>query len=44
MSKKVNWVLVDGAVIRQPGRGEPEAPQQVTVDYIPSEQAAFDKT
>src|SRR4249920_2826642 len=34
--KKVNWVLVDGAVIRQPGRGEPEAPQQVTVDYVPS--------
>jgi sporulation protein YlmC with PRC-barrel domain len=34
--KKVNWVLVDGAVIRQSGRGEPEAPPQVTVDYVPS--------
>jgi sporulation protein YlmC with PRC-barrel domain len=34
--RKVKWVLVDGAVIRQPGRGEPEAPQQVTVDYVPS--------
>ena len=34
---KVNWVFVGGAVIMQPGaRGEPEAPQQVTVDYVPS--------
>jgi len=32
-----NWALVAGAVIRQPGgRGEPEAPQQATVDYVPS--------
>ena len=35
--KKVNWVVADGAVIMQPGaRGEPEAPQQVTVDYVPA--------
>ena len=34
---KVNWASVGGGVIRQPGaRGEPEAPQQVTVDYVPS--------
>jgi sporulation protein YlmC with PRC-barrel domain len=34
--KKVNWAIVDGAVIMQPGgRGEPEAPQQVTVDSVP---------
>ena len=34
---KVNWAIVDGAVIMQPSRpGGPEAPQQVTVDYIPS--------
>ncbi len=34
---KVNWVVAGGAVIMQPGaRGEPEAPQQVTVDYVPS--------
>ena len=33
---KVNWAIVDGAVIMQPrGRGEPEAPPQVTVDYVP---------
>ena len=33
---KVNWVVVGGAVIMQPrARGEPEAPQQVTVDYVP---------
>ncbi len=33
---KVNWVVAGGAVIMQPGgRGEPEAPQQVTVDYVP---------
>jgi sporulation protein YlmC with PRC-barrel domain len=32
----VNWVIVDGNVIMQPGtRGEPEAPPQVTVDYVP---------
>ena len=34
---KVNWAIVDGAVIMQPrGRGEPEAPPQVTVDYVPA--------
>jgi sporulation protein YlmC with PRC-barrel domain len=34
---KVNWVFVGGSVIMQPGdRGEPEAPQQVTVDSVPS--------
>jgi sporulation protein YlmC with PRC-barrel domain len=34
--KKVTWAIVDGGVIMQPGaRGEPEAPQQVTVDYVP---------
>jgi sporulation protein YlmC with PRC-barrel domain len=33
---KVNWVVADGSVIMQPGgRGEPEAPQQVTVDSVP---------
>jgi sporulation protein YlmC with PRC-barrel domain len=33
---KVKWAIVDGSVIMQPGaRGEPEAPQQVTVDYVP---------
>ncbi len=33
---KVNWVVAGGAVIMQPGaRGEPEAPQQVTVDSVP---------
>jgi len=33
---KVKWAIVGGSVIRQPGaRGEPEAPQQVTVDYVP---------
>ena len=33
---KVRWAFVDGGVIMQPGaRGEPEAPQQVTVDYVP---------
>jgi sporulation protein YlmC with PRC-barrel domain len=33
---KVNWAIVGGSVIMQPGgRGEPEAPQQVTVDYVP---------
>jgi len=33
---KVNWVVVGGSVIMQPGgRGEPEAPQQVTVDHVP---------
>ena len=33
---KVNWVVVGGSVIMQPGgRGEPEAPQQVTVNYVP---------
>jgi hypothetical protein len=33
---KVNWVFVGGSVIMQPGgRGEPEAPQQVTVDSVP---------
>jgi sporulation protein YlmC with PRC-barrel domain len=33
---KVNWVFVGGSVIMQPGaRGEPKAPQQVTVDYVP---------
>ena len=34
---KVNWALVGGSVIIQRrARGEPEAPQQVTVDYVPS--------
>ncbi len=34
---QVKWALVGGAVIMQPGgRGEPEAPQQVTVDSVPS--------
>ena len=33
---KMNWVVADGAVIMQPGgRGEPQAPQQVTVNYVP---------
>ena len=33
---KVKWAIVGGSVIMQPGaRGEPEAPQQVTVDYVP---------
>ena len=33
---KGNWAIVGGSVIMQPGaRGEPEAPQQVTVDYVP---------
>jgi len=33
---KVKWAIVGGNVIMQPGgRGEPEAPQQVTVDYVP---------
>ena len=33
---KMNWVVVGGSVIMQPGgRGEPEAQQQVTVDYVP---------
>ena len=33
---KVNWVIAGGTVIMQPGgRGEPGAPQQVTVDYVP---------
>ena len=33
----MNWMVVGGSVmIMQPGRrGEPEAPQQVTVDYVP---------
>ena len=32
-----NWALVAWAVIRQPGgRDEPEAPQQATVNYVPS--------
>ena len=32
----MNWVVVGGSVIMQPGgRGEPEAPQQVTVNYVP---------
>src|SRR6266566_1743698 len=34
--KKVTWAIVDGAVIMQPGRGEPEAAPQVTVNYVPS--------
>ena len=34
---KANWAVVDGAVIMQPrSRGEPKAPPQVTVDYVPS--------
>ena len=34
--KKVTLAIVDGAVFMQPrGRGGPEAPQQVTVDYVP---------
>lgn len=33
-SDKVVWAIVDGAVVMQP-RGEPEAPHQVTVDYVP---------
>jgi sporulation protein YlmC with PRC-barrel domain len=33
---KVNWAIAGGSVVMQPrGRGEPEAPQQVTVDYVP---------
>jgi sporulation protein YlmC with PRC-barrel domain len=33
----VNWMIAGGAVFMQPrGPGKPEAPQQVTVDYIPS--------
>ena len=33
---KVNWAIVDGAVIMQPrGQGEPEAPPQVTVHCVP---------
>ena len=33
---KMNWAIVGGSVIMQPGgRGEPEAPRQVTVDYVP---------
>ena len=33
---KMRWAIVGGSVIMQPGgRGEPEAPQQVTVDYVP---------
>ena len=33
---KMNWAIVDGSVIMQPGaRGEPEAPQQVAVDCVP---------
>jgi sporulation protein YlmC with PRC-barrel domain len=32
----MNWVVVGGSVIMQPGgRGEPKAPQEVTVDYVP---------
>jgi len=34
-SNKVNWAVVGGAVVMQP-RGEPEAPHQVSVDYVPS--------
>ena len=35
---KVNWAIVGGSVIMQPGaRGEPETPQQVTVDYVPDD-------
>jgi sporulation protein YlmC with PRC-barrel domain len=35
--KKVSWVFVGGGVLGVParGRGEPEAPPQVTVDYVP---------
>jgi len=33
--KKVNWAFVGGGVVMRPGRGEPEAPPQVTVDYVP---------
>ncbi len=33
---KVNWVVVGGSVsMQRSARGEPEAPQQVTVDYVP---------
>ena len=35
-SNQVKWAIVGGGVFMQPrGRGEPEAPPQVTVDYVP---------
>jgi sporulation protein YlmC with PRC-barrel domain len=36
--KKANWVFAGGGVLAVPpsGRGAPAAPQQVTVDYVPS--------
>lgn len=39
---KVIWAMIaGGSVIMQPGaRGEPEAPQQVTVDYVPDDEVA----